>query len=110
MGYAFDDSRGANDRASNKLLTYDGAGFASRAVEASGSLLGAAWHPSGEYALLCGEGGALFRYRPSAEQVEQVASGTQDNLVGPFWRPDAKGQSGSLALLLRGPEERVYTV
>lgn len=118
VGYAFEGGRGAS---SNKLLTYDGSGFSYRAVEASGALLGAAWHPSGAYALLCGEGGALFRYRPSAElrtdlsaeqveQVEQVASGTQDNLVGPFWRPDAKGQGESLALLLRGPEERVYTV
>ncbi|MCH7838123.1 MAG: hypothetical protein IIC26_06395 [Chloroflexi bacterium] len=107
VGYAF---KGAREASSNKLLTYDGGGFSYRAVEASGALLGAAWHPNGAYALLCGEGGALFRYRPSAEQIEQVASGTQDNLVGPFWRPAAKGQSESLALLLRGPEERVYTV
>ncbi len=115
VGYAF---KGAREASSNKLLTYDGGGFSYRSVEASGALLGAAWHPGGVYALLCGEGGSLFRYRPSAElstgpsaeQLEQVASGTQDNLVGPFWRPDAKGRSESLAILLRGPEERVYTV
>ncbi len=106
VGYAFDASSEA--AASNKLLIYDGAGFSYRAVEAprasgSASLLGAAWHPSGEYALLCGEGGALLRY--DGERVEQLESGTRDNLVGPFWRPD-----GAVALLLRGPGERVYTV
>ena len=111
IGYAYDGGA-----ASNKLLTYDGAGFRYRPVEISsasggGALLGAAWHPGGQYALLCGEGGALLRFDPSAslraggEQVEQLASGTKDNLVGPFWRPD-----GALGLLLRGPGERVYTV
>ena len=88
---------------SNKLLIYDGEGFAYQPVEASASLLGAAWQPSGEYALLCGEGGLLLRYTGS--EVEQLDSGTKDNLVGPFWMPD-----GSRALFLRGPGERVYTV
>ncbi|MCH8901981.1 MAG: hypothetical protein IIC88_06745, partial [Chloroflexi bacterium] len=73
-------------------------------VEASTSLLGAAWHPDGEYALLCGEGGLLLRYRAGGN-VEQLQSGTEDNLVGPFWQPD-----GSQALILRGPAKRVYTV
>ncbi len=114
-GYAY----GGDGRASNKLLVYDGAGFSYRAVEASraegesasggGALLGASWHPSGEYAVLCGEGGALLRF--SGDLVEQIASGTEDNLVGPFWRPHHGGQAdGSSALLLRGPSERVYTV
>lgn len=89
--------------AANKLLTYDGSGFTSHAVEAAGALLGAAWHSSGEYALLCGENGALLRWAEG--RVEQLTSGTKDNLVGPFWRPD-----GSSALLLKGPSERVYTV
>lgn len=97
-GYAY-SSRGA----SNKLLVYDGSGFDYRPVEASGALLGAGWHPSGDYALLCGENGVLITY--GDDRVQQVTSGTRDNLVGPFWRPD-----GSTALLLRGPSERVYTV
>jgi WD40 repeat protein len=97
-GYAY-SSRGA----SNKLLVYDGSGFSYQPIEAGGALLGAAWHPSGEYALLCGENGVLLKYSDS--HVEQLTSGTSDNLVGPFWRPD-----GSSALLLRGPSERVYTV
>ena len=88
---------------SNKLLIYDGEGFAYQPVEASASLLGAAWHPDGTYALLCGERGALLRCTGS--EVEQLDSGTEDNLVGPFWQPD-----GSRALFLRGPGERVYTV
>jgi hypothetical protein len=99
-GYAF---RGGDGAVANKLLTYDGSGFRYRPVEAPGSLLGAAWHPSGESALLCGEGGGLLRF--DGKSVEQLPSGTRDNLVGPFWRPD-----GSNALLLRGPGERVYTV
>ena len=105
-GYAFFRSEPALSKSegfSNKLLTYDGAGFTSQAVEASGALLGAAWHPSGEYALLCGERGTLLKF--IGDRVEQLDSGTKDNLVGPFWRPD-----GSSALLLRGPSERVYTV
>ncbi len=97
-GYAFD-----GDVASNKVLIYDGSGFRYMEVEAPGSLLGAAWHPSGEYALLCGESGALLRL--AAGGTQRLNSGTRDNLVGPFWRPD-----GSVALLLRGPGERVYTV
>ena len=100
-GYAYDSARGTF---ANKLLTYDGRGFTSRAVEASGALLGAAWHPGGSYALLCGEGATLLRYHASGA-IEQIDSATDDNLVGPFWKPD-----GSLALLLRGPSERVYTV
>jgi hypothetical protein len=106
-GYAYNPSpppsAGSAGRAANKLLTYDGGGFTYRSVEASGALLGAAWHPSGEYALLCGEAGALLKF--AGDRVEQIASGTDDNLVGPFWRPD-----GSSALLLKGPSERVYTV
>ena len=98
-GYAF---RGA--ASINKLLVYDGGGFASQPVESSQALLGAAWRPGGDEALLCGEGGALMRYA-SDGRVEQLDSGTSDNLVGPFWRPD-----GGEALLLRGPGERVYTV
>ncbi|MCH7511984.1 MAG: WD40 repeat domain-containing protein [Chloroflexi bacterium] len=103
-GYAFagDESDGG---ASNKLLTYDGRGFSYQMVEHAGSLLGAAWHPGGEYALLCGEGGMLLTLRASDGQIETLDSGTNDNLVGPFWRPD-----GSSALLLRGPQKRVYTV
>ncbi len=113
-GYAYDPSaslRAGGGTSSNKLLIYDGEGFAYQPVEASATLLGAAWHPNGEYALLCGERGVLLRYtgpstslRTSAE-VEQLDSGTKDNLVGPFWNPD-----GSQALFLRGPGERVYTV
>lgn len=102
-GYAFD-----GDTASNKLVTYDGAGFTYETVKAPGLLLGAGWHPGGEYALLCGEAGALLRV--ARGRVERLESGTRDNLVGPFWRPDPGGRGESTALLLRGPGERVYTV
>jgi hypothetical protein len=94
---------GRAEIAVNKLLEYDGAGFVTRSVEAPSALLGACWHPRGEYALLCGEGGALFRY--AARRLDTIASGTRDNLVGPFWHP-----SGDSAIFLRGPEEKTYTV
>ena len=102
-GYAYKEGT-----SSNKLLIYDGDGFAYQPVEAAASLLGAAWHPgpqgdNAEYALLCGEGGLLLRY--TGTEIEQLVSGTKDNLVGPFWQPD-----GSRALFLRGPANRVYTV
>ena len=96
--------RAGGARAVSELGTYDGAGLAYRTVEASTSLVGAAWRPDGTYALLCGEGGLLLRYRDGGN-VEQLGSGTEDNLVGPFWQPD-----GSRALILRGPAKRVYTV
>jgi hypothetical protein len=40
-----------------------------------------------------------------ASGIEPVASETTDNLVGPFWRPGSE-----VALVLKGPDERVYTV
>ena len=87
----------------NKLVEYDGAGFASRGVESPAALLGAAWRPDGAYALLCGERGALFRYTDTV--IDAIDSGVRENLVGPFWHP-----SSEHAILLRGPEEKVYTV
>jgi hypothetical protein len=87
----------------NKLVEYDGAGFTSRGVESPAALLGAAWRPDGAYALLCGERGALFRY--AGVRIDAIESGTRENLVGPFWHP-----SGESAILLRGPEEKTYTV
>ena len=94
---------GEDDSVTNKLLTYDGGGFTSFAVEAPGALLGGAWDPGGAYALLCGEGGALFRL--SDGRMTAIHTGTRDNLVGPFWRP-----GHSSALLLKGPDEKVFTV
>lgn len=87
----------------NKLITYDGAGFTYRRVECGGYLWGAAWRPQGDYALLVGQAGLVLRY--DGTQVEQLSSGSQENLVGPFWKPD-----GSVALILKGPDENVYTV
>lgn len=96
---------GADDRATNKLLLYDGAGFDRRAVEAPGALLGAAWAPDGSHALICGARGALLRVTDAA--ITPIETPTRDNLIGPFWRP---GPAAPLALMLKGPEEKVYTV
>jgi WD40 repeat protein len=104
-----------------KVVEYDGAGFGYRTVPrlvrapaatadraAAGDivqLLGLGWHPSGEYALLCGERGKLLTWDGSS--MRQVRSGVSDSLVGPFWQPAA---ASPIALLLRGPADRVYTV
>ncbi len=94
---------GAGGAVTNKLIEYDGSGFTNASVEAPGALLGAAWSPDGAYALLCGESGALLR--SAAGRTEALPSHTTDNLVGPFWRPIAE----PLALLLKGPDEKIYT-
>jgi len=88
----------------NKALSYDGSAWTARVWPAEGVVLGGAWQPGSEEAVLAGEGGLLARIGPEGEPTP-IASGTTDNLVGPFWKPD-----GSAALLLRGPSERVYTV
>jgi hypothetical protein len=94
---AFDD-----DRVTNKLFLYNGSGFRTSTIESPQALLGGAWHPSGDYALLCGERGALLRH--DGDRAAVLPAGTEDHLVGPFWRPD-----GSAALLLKGPQEKTYT-
>jgi hypothetical protein len=53
---------------------------------------------------MAGEDGLLMRLS-SAGTLEPLSSGVTDNLIGPFWRPD-----GSEALLLKGPDDKVYTV
>lgn len=88
----------------NKLVRYDGRGFATSLTDNAGALLGAAWRPDAAYALLCGERGMLLRLDPDGTTTA-INSGVSDNLVGPFWHPQ-----GTSALLLRGPEEKVYTV
>jgi hypothetical protein len=104
-------------RLPGKIVTFDGAGFSYRSIPrfvhaATTSLpgevvtlLGLGWHPSGDYALLCGEHGKLLSY--DGKQMRQIPTGTRDNLFGPFWRPDAKTP---LALILKGPDEKVYTI
>jgi hypothetical protein len=98
-------SYGDEGTITHKAVEYTGRGVRTRMLEAPAALLGAAWHPSGEYVLLCGERGTLLR--DDGDALRPVPSGTVDNLVGPFWQP---GVRPSLALLLRGPDEKVYTV
>ncbi len=91
----------------SKIVQYDGSGFGYRTVQSREyvTLLGLGWHPSGEYALICGERGKLLT--TDGASVKQVRSGTTDTLVGPFWQPHAEAP---IALLLKGPDEKVYTV
>jgi hypothetical protein len=93
----------ANSTLLNKALIYDGSSWQTRAWEARGVVLGGAWQPGTEEALLVGEGGLALRM--GASGIETMASETTDNLVGPFWRPGS-----DVALVLKGPDERVYTV
>jgi hypothetical protein len=99
-----------------KIVSYDGAGYSYRSipriVRAGAAtpgdvvtLLGLGWHPSGEYALLCGERGKLLAF--DGQRMRIVRTGTTDNLVGPFWQP---GVASPVALLLQGPDEKTYTV
>ena len=88
----------------NKALLYDGSGWQTRAWQAQGVVLGGAWQPGGDYALLVGENGLALKL-DAGGSLEQLDSNTADNLIGPFWKPD-----GSSALILKGPDERVYTV
>jgi hypothetical protein len=99
-----DVAQGDDGSARNKIIEYDGAGFSSRTgAMPAGALLGMDWHPDGRHALLCGERGALLHY--DRDGIETIASGVTDNLIGPFWHP-----TGASALLLKGPDEKVYTV
>lgn len=105
-------------RLPGKIVSYDGAGFTYRslprlvrgdlATSPRGevvTLLGLGWHPSGNYALLAGEHGKLLSF--DGQRMRQIATGTRDNLVGPFWQP---GAIKPVALLLKGPDEKVYTI
>jgi hypothetical protein len=94
----------SGDIATNKLVEYDGAGMRTTSIEAPATLLGAGWSPDGAYALLCGERGTLMR--TDGQSMTALTSGTRDTLVGPFWRP----QGAPMALFLKGPDEKVYTV
>jgi hypothetical protein len=102
-----------------KIVEYDGSGFGyrtlprfatpqGRRVKLPGDvvqLLGLGWHPSGEYALLCGQRGKLLTWDGRA--MKQVRSAATESFVGPFWQ---RGAASPIALLLKGPDERVYTV
>jgi hypothetical protein len=102
-----------------KIVEYDGSGYGYRSLPRFArrdgekmklpgdvvQLLGLGWHPSGAYALLCGERGKLLTW--DGHSMKQLRSGVADNLVGPFWQPNAREP---VALLLQGPEDKVYTV
>ncbi len=88
----------------NKAVLFDGSSWQTQTWDSKGVVLGGAWRPGYAEALLVGESGLALRLTPDLN-VEELNSGTTDNLVGPFWKPD-----GSWALVLRGPDERVYTV
>jgi hypothetical protein len=98
----------------NKALRYDGSTWQTTSWASSKVVLGGGWRPGSDEALLVGEGGLATRIsasKPGATRtpeqggIEQLDSGTTDNLIGPFWKPD-----GEYAIVLKGPGERVYTV
>jgi hypothetical protein len=102
-----------------KIVEYDGSGFGYRSLPRFAAragarkqlpgdvvqLLGLGWHPSGAYALLCGARGKLLTW--DGRSMKQVRSGISHSLVGPFWQPAVPDP---VALLLKGPQENVYTV
>jgi hypothetical protein len=89
----------------NKALLFDGSSWQTRAWAARGRLvLGGAWRPGSGQALLVGEAGLALTLTPEGG-IEELDTGSNDNLIGPFWRPD-----GASAIVLKGPGDRVYTV
>ena len=88
----------------NKALVFDGSGWQTTLWPSKGVVLGGGWRPGHDDALMVGESGLLMRLTAGGG-LEPLSSGTTDNLIGPFWRPD-----GSEALLLKGPDDKVYTV
>lgn len=88
----------------NKALLYDGSRWSSAAWHSERLVLGGAWQPGARTALLVGEAGLALRLDESLER-EEISGAPAVNLTGPFWRPD-----GRWALVLKGPDERVYTV
>jgi photosystem II stability/assembly factor-like uncharacterized protein len=88
----------------NKALIFDGSAWQTVRWPSKGVVLGGAWRPGHEDALMAGEDGLLMRMTAGGS-LEPLQSATSDNLIGPFWRPD-----GSEALLLKGPDDKVYTV
>jgi hypothetical protein len=88
----------------NKAVVFDGASWQTHAWSATSIVLGGAVRPGTDHALLVGESGLALRLHADGA-LEPLQSRTQDNLVGPFWKPD-----GASAIVLKGPSERVYTV
>jgi hypothetical protein len=88
----------------NKALIYDGSAWQTVRWPSQGVVLGGAWRPGHDDALLAGEAGLLMRLTGQGG-LEPLRSAAAENLIGPFWKPD-----GSEALLLKGPDDKVYTV
>lgn len=89
----------------NKTMRYDGSVWRGDSWPTSGRVvLGGAWRPGTDEALLVGEGGLLLNLSREGV-VQERDSETTDNLIGPFWKPD-----GAVALVLKGPDDKVYTV
>ena len=88
----------------NKALLYDGSAWQTVRWPSKGVVLGGAWRPGHDDALMVGEAGLLMRLT-SGGGLEPLGAPTGENLIGPFWRPD-----GAEALLLKGPDDKVYTV
>ena len=77
----------------NKVFTYDGFGYRFYRVPTSEYLLGGAWKPGTDEALVVGDQGTALWF--SGEEFRPLETGTKRPLFGPYWRPD-----GSSALVL----------
>ena len=88
----------------SKAVLFDGSAWRTWTWQARGVPLGGAWRPQGDYALIVGESGTAARFDEEGG-LEELATNTDQNLIGPFWRPD-----GASALVLKGPGDKIYTV
>lgn len=99
VGYGWRLSRGDHD---NKVFTYDGFGYRFYRVPTRAYLLGGAWQPHADEALIVGDQGTALWF--FSGEFASLQTGTTQPLVGPFWHP-----SGKSALVLVGGT-KLYTV
>jgi photosystem II stability/assembly factor-like uncharacterized protein len=85
----------------NKVFTYDGFGYQFYRVPTDAQLLGGAWQPGTDGALIVGDQGTALWF--SHGTFSPLESGTRLPLMGPYWHP----QSEWAFVLVAG--SRLYT-
>jgi hypothetical protein len=88
---------------SGQLHSFDGARLTALALAFGKTLRWAAWHPSGDWCLLVGNGGSVVRYEPDGG-LQPIATGSRANLRGAAFAPDGErallvGNQGAVFLL-----------
>jgi hypothetical protein len=77
----------------NKVFTYDGFGYHFYRVPSDAHVLGGAWKPNTDEALIVGDEGSAMWF--SNGDFKPLHTGTDEPLIGPYWHP-----SGEWAIVL----------